>query len=1051
MELEMQFVQILDLSIHVHFKAYSSNYIYNKMSSGNQVRMMKSDASIWKNQKTLVWKREGPKTFDEFKWKRWDIIIHGPNPSLMKWNPDIVILTDDLKASHAWLKTKAASQVRFILISSALVDAIEIVQPFASLGLGNVMCLEELTTMYPFLGSPWSGSIEDAIMNAVVIFRYMRIVGIQKEIVQPRLNQLQVDVSLRIDLNSLPPESLTLIQQYYVPPQAKRAKELYTCLKANLECPFVDTIILCVEPNVKKDSLPPDPHGKLKLTPLNTRITYADCIRIIEKNVPKGHIVVFANADIYLDMSWHSIWSTDLHDVFLALLRWEQGSIGQEPKLFGPRPDSQDTWVIHSDSVLSRSWDYEALNIPFGKAGCDNAILVEFLRQKFKIVNPALSLHTIHVHQSEIRTYNKTDTVNRPVYMHVDPTGIHELNPIVSFETWAPRLVEHGEPLKRPLRATTEKMLATFCSQMNRESPIVWASKSTNDYTMPLNQDHHIDCSGGVFVSPNGLVYGYTDLFVGTTDIQKDMWSKNALSHLIPAQPTDTMMAFPLESKWLDDPALYTLYYLSRVLKQHDLTPEASFWSTMETMVLLSPIKLFRWTTLENRLIQYSEDTQVFAKRAVGRTAHSVRLMPTDINSLRSSLSTEWVSQPISEPILVVVLDKDETMPSINKEGYTVRTIRDDAKAHVWASSLSGASRIIIKTSMAESAWAWLWLAPAGCKVLEIQEDRIPSDSLLHLSAAAGLEWTLLQYYRSTAEGFKTHVLAEVEKWFADKNAHDKAVAQSLPLVIVPPKTMKFGFYGHKGDSFRELVELWHETNLVQRVEDPSAVHCWLHAVGDTLLYDRDTWDWLEKDLIYKKCLTGNAEPSLQKAAQPWIFWPRHPRLVEEIASSGLKPISDRTDSVVFFGRIENPEQGVYRKDVDAWRALCSKFIMPVGAKQPYPLGPEDYLKALQGSKYGLCLRGYDTVNGTKCNREIELLAMGTVPLVTPGVDYTNYIEPLIDGIHVLCVKDADDARAKMAAVSDQQLETMSKAGYLWWKRNASVKGSWSRTWAAII
>jgi hypothetical protein len=115
---------------------------------------------------------------------------------------------------------------------------------------------------------------------------------------------------------------------------------------------------------------------------------------------------------------------------------------------------------------------------------------------------------------------------------------------------------------------------------------------------------------------------------------------------------------------------------------------------------------------------------------------------------------------------------------------------------------------------------------------------------------------------------------------------------------------------------------------------------------------------------------------------------------------------------------------------------------MPVGAKEPYMYGPEEYLLALQGSKYGLCLRGF----GPKCNREIELLAMGTVPLVTPGVDITSYAEPLLDGIHVLCVSDPADAKAKMAAISDVQWETMSKAGYSWWKRNASVEGSWART-----
>ena len=115
---------------------------------------------------------------------------------------------------------------------------------------------------------------------------------------------------------------------------------------------------------------------------------------------------------------------------------------------------------------------------------------------------------------------------------------------------------------------------------------------------------------------------------------------------------------------------------------------------------------------------------------------------------------------------------------------------------------------------------------------------------------------------------------------------------------------------------------------------------------------------------------------------------------------------------------------------------------MPIGAKEPYTLSPEEYLLALQNARYGLCLRGF----GAKCNREIELLAMGTVPLVTPGVDITNYAEPLIDGIHVLYISDPMNAKEKISAITPTQWETMSKAGHMWWMRNASVNGSWLRT-----
>ena len=107
---------------------------------------------------------------------------------------------------------------------------------------------------------------------------------------------------------------------------------------------------------------------------------------------------------------------------------------------------------------------------------------------------------------------------------------------------------------------------------------------------------------------------------------------------------------------------------------------------------------------------------------------------------------------------------------------------------------------------------------------------------------------------------------------------------------------------------------------------------------------------------------------------------------------------------------------------------------------------PEEYLLALQKAKYGLCLRGY----GQKCNREIELLAMGTVPVVMADVDIEGYDEPLIEGIHVLRVASPAEAKKVLASTTEAQWTTMSKAGYLWWKRNASADGSWAKTKGAL-
>ena len=1029
--------------------------------TGASIRLMKSDASIWKNKKTLVWMKDPPSSVkDPMRWKRWDIAIEGVDPKLLAWNPQIVVIREDSPEVRKWLSQKEAKDVRFILISSTIVESIGS-NAFRNIGLGNVLCLEEFAEMYPYLGDDWSGTMEDALVNAAIVFRYQRLVGLEgtsKEIIDRMSNLLIKPVTLEICKTSEAPEPLVLIQQYYKPRELVRAAEIDKCLKKNLENPLIDKIYLLSESANYK--LPKS--DKLVLIVKKERITYANCIELIQKQIGKGHIVAFANADIYLDLSWVNLWTTDIHDTVLALLRWEEEGTSGQPELYGPRSDSQDTWVIHSDSVLERSWPPQLtpFQIPFGVAGCDNAILVEFLRQKFKIVNPALSLRTMHVHKSQIRTYDPKDILDRPVYMHVDPTGIHELNPLTTWLDWTKGPIEHPS-MDRPLKATTAKNLSMFCSQMNRDSSFLWSAEGLNTYVAPVKQDHEISVKDGAFVSPNGLVYKHSDLYVGNTDVQKELWSDNKISHLMPAQQTLAMMCFPLESEWLLEPSLYTLFYLSRVIKEHQVSPEASFWCS-KTADLLPAFKLFNWKSPRGHLVQYNDQTQVFADKVVGRTAHSLRIMPADVDALRKNMFSQWVSEPrsaiegeeddtLKKPLLVIVSDeahiKDRLLIDLDayctEQGYAVRVIFAAAEASLWVGGLLGASRIILSSSLKHikgNAWAWMWLAPKGCKILELQEEREPSDSLLHLCAAASLEWTLLQYPRSTPDGFKKIVLREVTKWFSVNEQ-----TNSLPLVLIPPKTMKFGFFGHKGDSFRELADMWAEKGYVEIKEDPILTQCWLGAVGRTLLYDRPTWQWLEKsaesEQSFKVCLAGNPVAT-EKGAQPWIFWPRNPRLVEKLALTSDKTYKDRSQNLVFYGRVENDAQGAHRQSVEGWRSLCSDFSMPVGAKESYKFGPEEYLVALQNAKYGLCLRGY----GPKCNREIELLAMGTVPVVTPGVDISGYIEPLVDGIHVICVSDSSDAKAKLTAMTESQWETMSKAGKLWWKRNASAEGSWLRT-----
>src|SRR3990170_6853971 len=206
------------------------------------------------------------------------------------------------------------------------------------------------------------------------------------------------------------------------------------------------------------------------------------------------------------------------------------------------------------------------------------------------------------------------------------------------------------------------------------------------------------------------------------------------------------------------------------------------------------------------------------------------------------------------------------------------------------------------------------------------------------------------------------------------------------PLTIYLPKQpYPNPLYRHTNDTFRELIKLWAEAGLCQIVETDNP-HIWWNEIGDVLLYDRPTLEQLQRGLKFRLVLLGNPSKPIRvndKFAY-WIFWARRPRILEEFRlTHHYLDYSCRQYNTIFIGKIENQIQARYRS-LD-WAKHIDLFEM-AKPNQPYKYDQITYLKLLATSRFGLCLRGY----GPKCNREIELLALGTVLLVTPEVDTEN-------------------------------------------------------------
>lgn len=244
----------------------------------------------------------------------------------------------------------------------------------------------------------------------------------------------------------------------------------------------------------------------------------------------------------------------------------------------------------------------------------------------------------------------------------------------------------------------------------------------------------------------------------------------------------------------------------------------------------------------------------------------------------------------------------------------------------------------------------------------------------------------------------------------------------------------------HAGDTFRELLDLWKELGYCELEESPDDF-CWVEECGDILLYDHPRLDdrYIPK---FRHGLFGNTVP-YHPNCYAWTFWARSPRLLMEARNTPLLSYDQREIESIFLGKIENPVQNANRTSKNWEDAEIELFHCPIEKPGPdhYPFTKEEYLEKLRHSKFGLALAGY----GPKCNREIELLGMGVVPIFTTEVDNT-YHEPMTEGLHFLRVDYPSQVKPLIDSINESRWKEMHLAGQDWYNRNASPEGAYAVT-----
>jgi hypothetical protein len=1051
--------------------------------TGEPIKIMRTEAQISRDMKTLVYLDETAEP--SVKWSRWQTIISNKE-SLSVLNsllPNYILLHNELLAEDvefwkSWLTIKKR-EIYLVFVSAKIAEQLgqDTLQDL------NIICYNEMYDLYPFIEEPLTDEtpLLEVLVSIATVLRFNRLYmslslpAPKNEAILSRHGGSVILAKLAV---SLVPR-FVLIQQYFQHPLNRRSRELKECLLRNIRNPYIDEIHLINEKRFideKGNEWMRNP--KVREYDIGVRISYDAVFRHIRENVPKNSIVAFANTDIYFDATIRQLYSVSLKKRFLSLLRWDdpnmpqfEGDDCQPCKLFGPRPDSQDTWIVLSDDITFDP-NTDDFKIPFGKPGCDNAVNVAMLKQRFLICNPAYSIKTYHIHLSAIRDYNPQDIVRKPIYLYIDPTAIQEYSVVNTLSSTAPFIKGDKETnrkttsVRRRIQYVDENSAATICSMLKREKRWSFLHNDDNEFVFEENsvKNTTIHEMENKFISPQGLVYGMNQIFIGTNQLWKEAWEEANTNILATTLHVPTLISHWFPKSIHTSIQLWALNYLSRVLpirkaiqQKNGIIPE---FLVCEKEGVADFLSMLQWKDDKRvAMVPFDEKLQYYADKlyVVEPRIGNEFVTSEEIKTLRDLLPEPKTDTDNKGIVVFAVEDDDEILSlawlerihATSFKEWSVHRIGSKTPANEIVPILQKADVFI---GQADSKWdslSWMWCMRPETSVVEVMRDTKPRGDNIHLAGVSSIRYTLIVAKREPIDLQREHALRDIH--LAVKNlCYDISMKTAIkledrPVIILPVD--QSGLHEHAGDTFREMVEIWEKKGYVTVRRTSNTPYVWLNRIGSVLLYDRPTLRWLNPDLLYEFGFFGNCTPPLESTykATVWSFWPRSPVAVENFVSrTSLPSYEQRPVESIFLGKVENGVQMKNRSKSD-WSAVIKKWSMPVDSTgKEYVYSQEEYLLEVSKARFGLALAGY----GNKCNREIEYFALGTVPICSPEVDMKHYLRPPQEGVHYLRVLSANEVPAKIASITPKKWTEMSRACHQWWLENASAEGMFRLTMA---
>lgn len=314
---------------------------------------------------------------------------------------------------------------------------------------------------------------------------------------------------------------VNVIYQFFIHSNQQRQKENEYCLQQLVKNELIDHIHILTEREYSDKELSVT-SPKIIQKVIGKRLSYKDFFNYVD--TISGYCILM-NSDIFFDSSLKNLFYSGIakEKSAFAQLRFEFNGKDElsKAKIFGPRYDSQDVWIIHSNYNVPKQYR-KAFEFNLGKPGCDNKIIYLLRILGYIVYNDPNFIKCYHYHTSQVRDYNNKDLINQP-YVYIFPNGYYssintntrmfDFSDNEKLFNYIQRKFENGENFIIPRISSVENNYAVY-GRLYRDKELSF--EEINSYY--LDTKHIMKNNAGIKLSNMKSVVKYSDMYLSAFD-----------------------------------------------------------------------------------------------------------------------------------------------------------------------------------------------------------------------------------------------------------------------------------------------------------------------------------------------------------------------------------------------------------------------------------------------------------------------------------------------------------------------------------------------------